>query len=257
MCRWLSYVGAPIFLESLLFEPDNSLIQQSLHANLGAATTNGDGFGIGWYGDRNDPGLYREVLPAWNDSNLRNLSHQIRSGFFLAHVRASTGTDTSRVNCHPFRHGKWLFMHNGQIGEYGMIRRALELLIPEEVYPYRRGNTDSELFFYLLFRHGLERDPIEAMRRSVADVKEAMQTGGVETPFMLTCILADGARAYAVRYATEGEPPSLFWRVRGDGLLVVSEPLDDQAACWEEVPPCHVLITEGYRETVLRPFSVS
>ena len=118
MCRWLSYSGAPIFLEKLIFEPEFSLIAQSLHARKAAVATNGDGFGVGWYGERPYPGLYRDIRPAWNDDNLRNMSEQIRSRLFLAHVRHSTGTAIARMNCHPFRHGKWLFMHNGQIGGY-------------------------------------------------------------------------------------------------------------------------------------------
>ena len=52
MCRWLAYSGAPVLLEDLLYKPKNSLVVQSLHSQLGAETTNGDGFGVGWYGDR-------------------------------------------------------------------------------------------------------------------------------------------------------------------------------------------------------------
>ena len=51
MCRWLAYSGAPVLLEELLYKPENSLVEQSLHSRLGAETTNGDGFGVGWYGD--------------------------------------------------------------------------------------------------------------------------------------------------------------------------------------------------------------
>ena len=65
MCRWLAYLGAPIFLSELLFEPENSLIDQSLHARESISTTNGDGFGIGWYAHRAEPGVFRDVLPAW------------------------------------------------------------------------------------------------------------------------------------------------------------------------------------------------
>ena len=43
-------LGAPILLEELLYKPDHSLIDQSLHSRLGVETTNGDGFGVGWYG---------------------------------------------------------------------------------------------------------------------------------------------------------------------------------------------------------------
>jgi predicted glutamine amidotransferase len=54
--------GRPIFLETLLFEPEFSLIAQSLHARKAVVATNGDGFG--WYGERPVPGLYRDILPA-------------------------------------------------------------------------------------------------------------------------------------------------------------------------------------------------
>ncbi len=88
MCRWLTGCGALIYLDKVLFEPQNSLINQSLHARHSHVTTNGDGFGVGWYGERGVPGVYRDIPPAWNDHNLKSLSHQIRSGLFLAHVRA-------------------------------------------------------------------------------------------------------------------------------------------------------------------------
>ena len=95
MCRWLAYSGTPIPLEDLLFKPENSLIRQSLAASESIVPTNGD---------RSFPGIYRDTMPAWNDSNLLSLSQQIHARSFFAHVRASTGTTTSRDNCHPFRH---------------------------------------------------------------------------------------------------------------------------------------------------------
>ena len=103
MCRWLAYSGSPITLETVLFEPEHSLIDQSLHSRMGAETTNGDGFGVGWYGDDQRPGIYRSTYPAWNDQNLRELAAQIKSGHFLAHIRASSGTAIQQTNCHPFR----------------------------------------------------------------------------------------------------------------------------------------------------------
>jgi predicted glutamine amidotransferase len=47
MCRWLTYVGTPVFLDSLLYDQENSLVRQSLEARQSHITTNGDGFGIG------------------------------------------------------------------------------------------------------------------------------------------------------------------------------------------------------------------
>ncbi|MEX0760572.1 MAG: ATP-binding protein, partial [Tistlia sp.] len=134
MCRWTVHAGEPVFLEQLVLEPCHSLIAQSQHAREAKAETNGDGFGLGWYGERPEPGLYREILPAWSDANLRSLCQQLRARLFFAHVRASTGTATARANCHPFAFGRWLFMHNGQIGGYERIRRRVEALIPDALY---------------------------------------------------------------------------------------------------------------------------
>ena len=116
MCRWLAYSGSPVLLEELLYKPEHSLIDQSLHARLGVDTTNGDGFGVGWYDTDNaqTPAVFRSIEPAWNDRNLREVAGHVLSPLFLAHVRAaSAGMPVQQTNCHPFKHGKWLFVHNG------------------------------------------------------------------------------------------------------------------------------------------------
>jgi glutamine amidotransferase len=256
MCRWLAYLGQPVYLEKYLFEPEHSLISQSLHPERTAVTANGDGFGVGWYGERAEPGLYREILPAWNDPNLRSLAAQIRARLFFAHVRASTGTETSRVNCHPFVHGNWMFMHNGQIGGYERIRRALDSLLPDDLYAKRRGTTDSEAFFYLLFRFGLEKDPEEAWRKTVAAVLGEMDRAGIPEPFRMTAILTDGKTLYGLRYATDPSPPSLYWHCDRDELLVVSEPLDSDKVHWSEVPAQSLLLAEGRGEAAVEPFQI-
>jgi len=84
-----------------------------MSARLAPQPTNADRFGVGWYGREHKPGVYRSTQPAWNDANLRDLSFQIASPLFLAHVRRSTGTPVQTPNCHPFRHENWLFVHNG------------------------------------------------------------------------------------------------------------------------------------------------
>ncbi|MEJ2372121.1 MAG: class II glutamine amidotransferase, partial [Gemmatimonadales bacterium] len=90
MCRWLAYSGESIHLEELLLKPERSLIEQSLQARSGT-TTNGDGFGVGWYGDAETPGLFKSVRPAWNDANLLSMAAHLSSPLFVAHVRATTG----------------------------------------------------------------------------------------------------------------------------------------------------------------------
>ena len=91
MCRWLAYSGSPVRIEELLYKPQHSLIDQSLHSQLGAETTNGDGFGIGWYGVGETPGVFHSVEPAWNDRNLRDLATHLESALVFAHIRASSG----------------------------------------------------------------------------------------------------------------------------------------------------------------------
>ncbi|MFH1804834.1 MAG: class II glutamine amidotransferase [Pseudomonadota bacterium] len=241
MCRWLSYIGEPVYLEKMVFEPKHSLVEQSLHAEQAKTPTNGDGFGIGWYGERETPGLYREILPAWNDPNLQSLAHNIRSGLFFAHVRASTGTATSRPNCHPFAHGRYMFMHNGQIGEYRLVRRYLESLIDDRYYCARQGTTDSELIFYLMLTLGLEANPHRAIRKTIEVVEGAMRDKDITTPFRFTACLADGNSICAIRHASDDKSPSLYYRKRGDHVIVVSEPLDAEAESWIAVAPNHTL----------------
>lgn len=253
MCRWLSYLGPETYLDSLLFEPKYSLVQQSLAARKSVSATQGDGFGLGWYGDHADPGLYREALPAWNDRNLRSLARQLRARLFFAHVRASTGTDTSRSNCHPFAHDKWLFMHNGQIGGYDRLRRRLEALIPDALYPFRAGSTDSETAFYLLFRHGVEQDPVAAFRAMLGEIERERSVANIDEPLRFTAALSDGTRVVAVRYASDDKPPSLYWRQDGGTTIIVSEPLDGEAQTWNRVPANHFLISAPDQRAMLCP----
>ena len=129
MCRWMAWHGQPVLIEELLFKTQHGIVDQSLHSRMGAETTNGDGFGMGWYGDREDPAIYRSVAPAWSDANLRELASHIQSPLFLVHVRAAIGSPVQETNCHPFRHDKWLFVHNGYIADFPHMRRDLMLAI--------------------------------------------------------------------------------------------------------------------------------
>lgn len=153
ICRWLAYSGSPVLVEELLYNRQNSLIVQSLHSRLGAEETNGDGFGLGWYGEQDTPGVFRSIEPAWNDRNLRELSGQISSGLVFAHIRASTGSPVQQTNCHPFRHGRWLFMHNGFLDGFHDTKRDLALAVDPALYPEIEGTTDTELMFHLSLIH--------------------------------------------------------------------------------------------------------
>jgi glutamine amidotransferase len=225
MCRWAAYLGEPIFLEDIVSAPSHSLIAQSHCAQQAKTATNGDGFGVAWYGERDEPGLYRDILPAWSDPNL-----------FLAHVRASTVGATSRDNCHPFACGRWAFMHNGQIGDFGQIRRALENSLPDMLYASRHGTTDSELLFLIMLDEGLETDPQGAAERAVARAIACARGAGIDPHIRLTAAFSDGEVLYAVRYATDRFAPTLYLSEGESGRSLVSEPLDGNGPAWQPVP---------------------
>ncbi len=252
MCRWAAYIGAPIFLEEIISRPGHSLIHQSHCATQCHSAINADGFGVAWYCDRDEPGLYRDVLPAWSDPNLRSLTAQVKSGLFLAHVRASTGTATSRNNCHPFAHGRWSFMHNGQIGGYDQFRRDADMMIPDALYPARRGATDSEALFLVAMAEGLETDPKGALERAAARFIALARAKGAAPHLRLTAALSDGQRLYAVRYATDAAAPSLYhrWSDTRGGRAVVSEPLEAEEGGWQEVAASTFCTFDGETVTV-------
>ncbi len=236
MCRFVAYLGQPLYLEELIAKPRRSLMQQSLRADQAKTVTNGDGFGIGWYADRPEPGVYREVMPAWSDDNLLGLSGTLKSRLFFAHVRAATAGGISRQNCHPFRFKQYLFMHNGQIGGYGQLRRTLESLLPDEMYASRRGATDSELLFLLAMARVARGAGVpEAMHDVLLHTQELMRGRGIEQPLRFAAALADGDRLHAFRYASDDQPPTLYQRRTQGGVVIASEPLDDDEVGWEPI----------------------
>jgi glutamine amidotransferase len=245
MCRWIAYKGQPIYLDALVATPERSLIAQSMCAAEAKVSTNGDGFGVGWYGEREVPGLYREVRPAWSDENLKSLCYQVRSALFFAHVRASTGPATARANCHPFAVGKWMFMHNGQIGNYCAIKRRLDAIIPDELYQHRAGTTDSEALFLAAFAQGLTTDPVGALAATLALVHRMMIEAGIKDALRATIALTDGRDLFALRWASDHCAPTLYWRQTEHDLMVVSEPLDTERALWREVPQNGVLVARA------------
>ncbi|MER6776339.1 MULTISPECIES: class II glutamine amidotransferase [unclassified Streptomyces] len=254
MCRWLAYSGTPLLLDTILYKPAHSLIDQSLHSKLGVETTNGDGFGVGWYAANGAPAVLRDVGPAWNNRNLREIADHVESPLFFAHIRASTGTAVQQTNCHPFRHGRWLWMHNGSIADFHLIRRELFLLVDPQLFNGIEGTTDSEMMFYLALTFGLEQDPPGAVARMAGTVERIGHEKGVEFPLQMTVAVTDGVRVWAFRYSSKGESRSLFYSSRVDTLrtlhpdveflqevsdetrLIVSEPLGDLPGAWNEVP---------------------
>lgn len=264
MCRWLAYSGNPIQMETVLFRPRHSLIDQSLRSRLADTTTNGDGFGIGWYGRHSEvPFRYRCLHPAWNDTNLREAARAIRSPMFIAHVRAATDTPAQETNCHPFRYGRWLFAHNGLIREYPTLKRALMMEVAPDLFRWIEGSTDSEVMFFLALTFGLDREPRAALEQMVGLIEDIGHRHGVEYPLNMTVCATDGVQIVAARYSSERDSRSLFHSTSfrhlhqlypdnaaiddagDDAFLVLSEPLVDLPGAWAEIPEETVVIVKG------------
>ncbi|MHC2999960.1 class II glutamine amidotransferase [Microbacterium sp. HJ5] len=270
MCRWLAYTGEALAPSALVLDAQHSVVAMSLNSPLGAETVNGDGFGLGWYGADAalgaQPAVFRSIEPAWHDQNLREISQAVRSPLFFAHVRAAAGPPIQQTNCHPFRHDRWLFMHNGGIAQFASIKRELVLAIDPSLYPGVQGTTDSEVLFHLALTYGLAEDPIAAVGAAIRRVEEAGHAAGVRFPMQGTIAVADGDTVWAFRYSSQGRSRTLFHSADvptlramypdaerldafGDhAQVVVSEPLNDLPGVFLEVPESTVAVLdrEGY-----------
>ena len=256
MCRWLAYIGEPVRMDDLLLKPEHSMIDQSRHAKQSTYEINADGFGVGWYGSGGEAGLYHDIRPVWNDTNFRDIAAHVRSSLFLCHIRASSGAEVVQSNCHPFRHGKWIFQHNGEIHDFGLIRHALVRRIDPAIFATMRGATDTETMFQLALTFGFMDDPQGGICRMIEAVEQEREAAGIEKPFTMTIAASDGTSLYAYRYASFGEPPSLYhstsasalreasghtFELPPDSVLIVSEPLDMVSDHWKAVPPSSAL----------------
>ncbi len=265
------YTGDPVLMDDVLFRPVHSLIDQSLHSKMGATTTNGDGFGIGWYGEGPRPALFKCIEPAWNESNLREIATQIRTPLMFAHVRASTGTPVQRTNCHPFRYENRLWMHNGAVHGFHAMKRDLAMAVDPSLYDGIRGSTDSEMLFYLALTFGLADDPFTGVAKAVGFVEDLAARQDIENPVQGTIATTDGDSVWVFRYSTERKTRSLFYsaditavraqhpevevlyKLGDDTRFVVSEPLRDLEGAWLEVPESSAGVVRG-SDQEFRPF---
>ena len=275
MCRWMAWFGQPVLIEELLFKTPHGIVDQSLHSRMGAETTNGDGFGMGWYGTGERPAIYRSVAPAWNDANLRELAGHIESPLFMVHVRAAIGSPVQQSNCHPFRHGRWLFVHNGFINGFKELRRDLMLAVDPGLFGEFQGSADTEVVFALALTHGLEDDPIDAMARTVGLIEQTASRHGVSDPVQGSFGCSDGESLWAVRYASGGGARSLFasadvdtvhrlqpdnprlQRLGVDDRLIVSEPFADLPGVWNEIDESSAVTVHRGGVLEQRPFKPS
>jgi glutamine amidotransferase len=273
MCRWLAWHGQTVLIEELLFKAKHGLVDQSLHSRLGAETTNGDGFGLGWYGTAEGPGVFRSIEPAWGDANLRHLAAHIEAPLFLAHVRASSGSAVQQSNCHPFSYGSWLFVHNGLINEFHTVRRDLMLALDARSFAVLEGSADSEVMFHLALGFGLEDDPIAAISSTIGFVEETLSRAGIAPAVQASIGVSDGASLWAVRYSSEHKSRTLFrsedadtvrqlypdntriQRLREGDHIVVSEPIADLPGAWHEIPESTALTIAPGGEWETRAFT--
>jgi len=252
----MAYSGDPLLADDLLFRPQHSIIDQSLHARLGGVTTNGDGFGIGWYrtGDESAPAVFKGTHPAWNDRDLHEIAGQIRTPLLFAHIRASSGTPVQRSNCHPFRYGRWLFMHNGSLARFQEMKRDLMMAVDPSLFAELEGSTDTETLFFLALTFGLQDDPPGAVARAVGLIEEVGHRHGIEYPVHMTAAASDGESIWVFRYSSEKSTSSLYYstdvtqlrqlypdlevldKLGAEARLIVSEPLRDLPGAWNEVP---------------------
>lgn len=269
MCRWLAYRGAPITMGELLIKPKHNLIQQSLHANTPRTPTNGDGFGLGRYTQQPSPGLFRSIRPAWNDSNLIDLASHIESSLFMAHVRATSLATIQETNCHPFRFGNWLFVHNGQIASFEKLRRTLLFKIAPQYFNNIQGTTDSEIMFHLALSFGMAKDVPGAIKKMVQFIEKEASKIQIEAAVWMTLGISDGKYLWAFRYGSDGRCPTLYaspsitdliqlnpdaeGKFGEDAICLVSEPMGDFGDKWREIPEqSQVCIKNGSLE--IEPF---
>jgi glutamine amidotransferase len=266
----MAWHGQPVIIEELLFKSPHGLIEQSLHSRLGAETTNGDGFGLGWYGTGEGPGVFHSVSPAWANANLRELAAHIESPLFMAHVRATSGSAIQESNCHPFKHGDWLFVHNGLVSDYDLLRRDLLLAVDPSLFAGIQGSTDSEVLFHLALTFGLEDDPLGALAQTLGFVESLAERHGIREALQASIGVSDGRRLWALRYATVGPARTLFHSadvesaqavhaapegLREGDCLVVSEPFSDLPGAWVEIPESTALVVHSRGDVEQVPFT--
>lgn len=273
MCRFLVYKGRDILMSNLLLKTEQSLIIQSFHARERQEPLNGDGFGVGWYAPEIDPTpcVYTSIQPAWSNRNLFRLAEKIRSTCFFAHVRAATaGAYVSEFNCHPFQYEQFLWMHNGRIAGFPLIKRKLRDSLDDDYYNFIQGTTDSEHAFALFLNNlGVKisdysfNDLAEAMIATIRQIDEWQQQAGIDEASSLNFALSDGYDILVSRYSSNSAaeaPPSLYistgdrfeihdgsYRMVGaknrpNAVIIASEPLTAERADWQPVEINHLLL---------------
>jgi ergothioneine biosynthesis protein EgtC len=229
----MGYLGRPLLLEQLLYQPNHSLIVQSYQPReMTSGVVNADGFGVGWYHSQREtePFSYKAIAPVWNDVNLPSLSRFIESGCVLANVRSATsGQSVDLVNCQPFQRDRLTFIHNGFIGRFReTLYRPLRERLTDTAYRMIRGTTDSEHIFALLIDALTDTESLAvALQQTIATLSALSDK--YETEFSANIIVSNGQQLVASRFANRDPVPTLYWLQQNPQLpksvVIASEPL--------------------------------
>ncbi len=286
MCRFVAYIGKPIFADELILKPKNSLMKQSYHALESEMTVNGDGFGIGWYNHfrRKEPALYRSIRPAWNDENLSYNASMIKTNCLLAHIRAATHGGVSIQNSHPFHYKEFLMMQNGGIKEFRKIKRKLINRLDDETFQWIQGQTDTQYIFALFLtlagelkekKGALTLDDLSScLSQTFAEIEDMKKEAKMDSPSLYNLVLTNGKALIASRYSTRPEIETRSLHIASDvefhaskdgflkfkkvkkgenSVLISSEVLTDNRGYWKEVPENHCVMVEEDLSVQIKP----
>jgi glutamine amidotransferase len=277
MCRLFGFRSAVVsHAHRSLIEAENALAFQ--------AREHQDGWGIGYFHGGDAYVLKSQEGAAENDS-FRRASARLASNTFVVHVRRATVGGVSPNNVHPFRHGRWVFAHNGTLFGFEHLREQLAARIPAALLDRVLGTTDTELFFYYLLAALQEAglDPAGSGVSCTQRVGDALE-GALDTLFEISAaagqkppvanfILTNGAvfvanrrgrelflatqKAFCRDFDTCPAEKLCMRPTREDDrvnhLLVASEKIGDEDR-WEEVPEGHmVLLSQDFRLTMRGP----
>ncbi|MER7420627.1 ergothioneine biosynthesis protein EgtC [Micromonospora peucetia] len=228
MCRHLAYLGPPVTLRELLFDPPYSLVRQSWAPRdmRGGGSINADGFGVGWYPGDGEPVRYRRSQPIWSDPTIAQLAGVTSAGAVLAAVRSATvGMAVLDGAAAPFAEGRWLFSHNGVVRGWPDSMVPLAATLPVRDLLTLDAATDSALLWALV-RHRL-RAGVKPVRAIAETVAAAL---GAAPGSRLNLLLTDGRTVVA---SVAGHALSV--RATPASVLLASEPHDDDPG-WQPVP---------------------
>jgi len=165
-----------------------------------------------------------------------------------------------------------MFMHNGEVADFPLIKRNLQVGLSDEVFNVVQGNTDSEWAF-ALFLSKLP-DPSaksftsnilkQAMLETISTLNKLAEDAHITEPSLMNFCVTDGESVIATRYISsrQDEAASLWYSSgttfseyakgghykmsktdkRENIILIASEPLTFEKADWMEIKTNHMVV---------------